>query len=85
MKTATQRHQGLILRDITATYGHLHPDSLDLDCDGDRKAMTRRASYYQRKLATLFAEIGRTVTEAEAWATFGTFGTPQGSTPAGRP
>lgn len=39
-----KRHEGLILRDITVTYGHLHPDSLEMDCDGDRKAMARRSS-----------------------------------------
>jgi len=77
-----KRHEGLILRDITVTYGHLHTDSLEMDCDGDRKAMARRASYFRRKLKTLFAEIGRTVTEAEAWANFGT---PWGSTAASRP
>lgn len=65
------RHEGLILRDITVVYGHLHQDSLATDCDGDRKAMTRRARHYSRKLQTLFAEIGRTVSEAEAWADFG--------------
>lgn len=68
-----KRLEGTVMREILVCYQRLEPDRLS--CDGDicGAALQRRAAAVRAKLKGLFAEMGRTVTETEAWAKFGTY------------
>ncbi len=63
-----KRAEPLIMREICSTYAGLSPENLS--CDGmlPLAARHRRAVALRAKLETLFSEIGRKVTEQEAWS-----------------
>jgi hypothetical protein len=69
-----KRHEGLIMRDIMGVYGAFSPENLTCDGEFSRTQVARKAAALRARLKTLFAEIGRTVSEDEAWAKFGTYG-----------
>jgi ribosomal protein L35AE/L33A len=57
-----------VMKDIHRAYGNLSPENLS--CDGEltqRQVATRRAAI-NRRLADLQAELGRRVSEDQAWA-----------------
>lgn len=63
----TRRDDNDIIRDILGCYCDLSPENLA--CDGERSRTQVRTAYaqIQRHLKALFAEIGRTVSESEAY------------------
>lgn len=65
----TARPEPEILRDILGCYVSLSPENLYCDGELTRAQASRRAAVLRAKLKGLFAELGRTVTEEEAWAT----------------
>lgn len=75
-----KRSEGTVMREILACYSNLEPEMLT--CDGEVRgaALARKAAGIRAKLKTLFAEMGRTVSEEEAWSKFGTY-TPQNDRP----
>lgn len=63
----TRRAEDAVMRDILNAYSDLSPENLT--CDGElrgRAVATRRAAI-NRRLAALQAELGRRVSEDEAW------------------
>jgi hypothetical protein len=58
----------VIMMDIDITYSMLSPENLS--CDGELRgaALARKARGLRAKLAGLFAELGKSVTEEEAYA-----------------
>ncbi len=64
---ATRRADRAILSDIANVYGQLSPENLTCDGELPASAVRRRASALRSKLRTLFQEIGRTVSETEAY------------------
>lgn len=65
---APRRAEDAVMRDIHNAYSDLSPENLT--CDGEltrAQAATRRAAV-NRRLADLQAELGRRVSEDEAWA-----------------
>lgn len=64
---APRRAEDAVMRDILNAYSDLSPENLT--CDGElrgRAVATRRAAV-NRRLAALQAELGRRVSEDEAW------------------
>ncbi len=66
--TGTKRPEAVILKDIEATYLNLSPENLTGDGELPKFVVSSRRSKLNSKLKALFAEIGRTVTEEEAYA-----------------
>ena len=67
---ATKRSEGEIIQDIARVYSHLSPENLTWD--GERQEHGRggwRAEYRRlnAKLKELFKELGREVSEADAF------------------
>ena len=64
-----KRSENEILRDIAGVYTSLSPENLS--CDGELSAAEtrRRAVPLQRQLKALFTELGREVSEEEAFYT----------------
>lgn len=56
-----------IMRDIQGCYAQLSPENLTCDGECSRHETTRRAAAIHARLRELFAEIGRKVTEDEAY------------------
>lgn len=62
-----KRPDALILEDIKGVYGELSPENLTCDGELSGRALTRKASALRTKLAGLFRELGRRVSESEAF------------------
>lgn len=67
MFPATKRADRAILSDIATVYGQLSPENLTCDGELPRSQVRRKAASLNRQLRELFREIGRTVSEEEAW------------------
>lgn len=61
------RPEAEILRDIKNFYCDLSPESLSCDGELPRSQVQRRAANVRRKLQDCFRELGRTVSEDEAF------------------
>ena len=61
------RSQDDLMADILSCYGNLSPESLSCDGEASRAHVMKRASQLNRYLRSLFAEIGRTVSEEDAY------------------
>jgi hypothetical protein len=55
------------MKEIVQTYCGLSPENLFADGERSRAQAARYASHYKAKLKVLFQEIGRTVSETEAY------------------
>lgn len=66
-----RRPEAEILRDILGVYADLSPENLTCDGELPRYMVVRRASALRAKLRALFTEIGREVSEAEAFRSAG--------------
>lgn len=62
-----KRPDAAILADIVSIYGALSPENLHCDGEISRSAAARKAVALRAQLYTLFAEIGRQVSEDEAY------------------
>lgn len=62
-----KRPDAAIMQDILGVYCSLSPENLSCDGELSRTETARRGAALRAKLRTLFAEIGRTVTESEAY------------------
>ncbi len=64
---ARSRPEAEVMADILGVYGELSPENLT--CDGELSAaqVRRRSAELHRRLQLLFKEIGRTVSETEAY------------------
>lgn len=69
-----KRPDVVIMRDIMGVYGDLSPENLSWDGERSRSEMNAAARYLNAKLRGLFTEIGRHVSEDQAYAAFGTAG-----------
>jgi hypothetical protein len=63
------RTEAAILKDILGVYGNLSPENLSCDGELSRTRVRQRAAQLNRQLRQLFQEIGRTVSEDEAYRT----------------
>lgn len=61
------REDQLIIQAILEVYGNLSPENLSCDGEASYAHMNRVRNECQRKLKGLFAALGRTVTESEAY------------------
>lgn len=63
-----KRTEDEIMQEILECYCHLSPENLS--CDGELSIAQTRRRYrqLQTRLGQLFSELGRTVTEGEAYA-----------------
>lgn len=61
------REDKLIIQAILEVYGNLSPENLSCDGEASMAHMNRVRSECNRKLKGLFAALGRTVTEEEAY------------------
>ncbi len=61
------RSDAEIIADITRVYGNLSPENLWMDGEASRSYVQRRGAQLRQALRVLFAEIGREVTESEAY------------------
>ena len=61
------RSEREIMRDILGCYGSLSPENLTCDGELSRTQVRRRAASIRRHLKACFVELGRTVSEDEAW------------------
>jgi hypothetical protein len=68
---APKRPEPEILREIEGVYARLSPENLT--CDGELRgdAVRRRAAALNKRLRELFAELGREVSEDEAYRAVG--------------
>jgi len=64
-----KRSESEIMKDILGVYGCLSPENLTCDGELSYTQVRRRAASYRRQLKELFKEIGRTVSEDEAYRT----------------
>lgn len=64
---APRRPEAEILKDICSTYSCLEPENLT--CDGERRGrqVALRRAHYNQKLKDLFSELGRRVSDTEAF------------------
>lgn len=62
-----KRPEEVVMQDILRCYGMLSPENLSCDGELSMTAVRRRASNLRGRLRTLFAELGRTVNEDEAY------------------
>jgi hypothetical protein len=62
-----KRAEDEILCEIGNVYAGFSPENLSCDGELSRTAMARRAVVLRRRLAALFAELGRRVTEEETY------------------
>lgn len=67
MPTTAKRPDAEIMRDILDAYCSLSPENLSCDGECSRSEVNRRAASLRADLRRLFAEIGREVTESEAY------------------
>jgi hypothetical protein len=65
--TPPKRDQSEIMKDILSVYCGLSPENLSCDGELSRSQVAARAKVLNTKLNNLFREIGRTVSETEAW------------------
>ena len=65
--TPPKRNQSEIMKDILDVYCGLSPERLSCDGELSRSQVAARAKTLNVKLNNLFREIGRTVSETEAW------------------
>ena len=63
----TSRTEAAIKREILGVYCSLSPENLHCDGEISVAAARRKAVALRAKLQALFAELGRTVSEAEAY------------------
>lgn len=66
-----QRPEADVLRDILECYAGLSPENLTCDGELPRHMVVRRAAALRANLRSLFTEIGRQVTEGEAYRSGG--------------
>lgn len=64
---AAKRPEAEIMRDILGCYAGLSPENLTCDGELPRAQVERRRAELSRKLRALFTEIGREVSESEAY------------------
>jgi len=64
---AVKRPESEVLKDIRGVYAALSPENLTCDGELRGRALTRKASALRTKLAGLFRELGRRVSEDEAY------------------
>lgn len=71
--TTVKRPDAVIMAEILSCYSRLSPENLS--CDGmlSRSAITRKSSELNAKLRELFREIGRKVSEDEAYRSYSRF------------
>lgn len=62
-----KRNESEILEDILTCYVELSPENLYLDGEASHNEARRRASAIQNRLKSLFRELGRKVSEQEAY------------------
>ena len=67
---APSRPEMDILKDISNVYCGLSPENLYCDGEISHSAAMVKARHLNAKLKTLFKELGREVSEYEAWNTF---------------
>jgi hypothetical protein len=67
VSTLAKRPEDVIMNEILAVYGDLSPENLTCDGELPMSAVRARATSLRLKLRTLFAEIGRNVSEDEAY------------------
>lgn len=65
---APKRTNAVILSDICSMYSNLSPENLHCDGEISRTQARYRATVFNRILKALFTEIGRTVSESEAFS-----------------
>jgi hypothetical protein len=64
---AVKRPESEVLKDIRGVYAALSPENLTCDGELRGRALARKASALRTKLAGLFRELGRRVSEDEAY------------------
>ena len=67
VQLAPKREDKVVLRNILNMYANLSPENLHCDGEISRSQAATRADQYNRILQALFIEIGRTVSESEAY------------------
>ena len=67
--TKPTRPDSEVMRDIVGVYGELSPENLTCDGECSLSQGRRRKAACNRRLKALFTEIGRRVSEDEAYAT----------------
>ena len=70
MSTTYRRPEKEILSDIGSVYGALSPENLHCDGEISHSAAMARARHLNGRLKALFKELGREVSEYEAWNSF---------------
>ena len=70
MSTTYRRPEKKILSDIGSVYGALSPENLHCDGEISHSAAMAKARHLNGRLKALFKELGREVSEYEAWNTF---------------
>lgn len=68
IKAVTKRPFETVKSEISGVYGSLSPENLWSDGEATRTEANRRRACLNRALAALFVEVGRKVSEAEAFA-----------------
>lgn len=63
-----KRPDAEIMREIRGLYSALSPENLHMDGEISRSAAAARERQFNAKLKLCFTELGRTVTESEAYA-----------------
>ena len=66
-----RRAEDVIMKDIVNAYGDLSPENLTCDGELTRAQAAARRTAVHRRLADLQKELGRRVSEDEAWAWYG--------------
>lgn len=64
---AVRRPELEIMREILRTHSSLSPENLSCDGERSRSEVARWRAHYNRQLKVLFAEVGRAVSESEAF------------------
>lgn len=67
-KPAAKRSEDAIMDDILSVYVKLSPENISHDGERSRSEINRARADLNRQLRALFTEIGREVSETEAWA-----------------
>lgn len=67
---APKRDEFTILDEICSTYSALSPENLTCDGELSRAQVARKRAGLNDRLRKLFAELGRTVSEGEAWTAY---------------
>ena len=70
MSTTYRRPEKEIIRDISSIYASLSPENLHCDGEISHSAAMAKERHLSAMLQTLFRELGREVSEYEAWSTF---------------